>query len=80
MKMRSVARNATILAAMGIILWGCAGTPPSPVAPTVSARPASSAEVLRDHQRRQAIRAREGGYERLYRPRVCRSNVGPCAR
>ncbi|KQR72917.1 hypothetical protein [Rhizobium sp. Leaf341] len=77
MKLRTFARNATILSAIGIVLAGCA-TDPS--APTVQGRPSRSAEILQEHQRKQAIRAREGGYERLYRPRLCRSNTDPCLR
>lgn len=69
--------NAVKLLALAVMLAGCS-TPQS--ASTVFVRPASSSQVLQDHQRKQAIRAREGGYERLYRPRVCRSNVGPCVR
>ena len=69
--------NAVKLLALAVMLAGCS-TPQS--APVVSVRPESSSHALQDHQRKQATRAREGGYERLYRPRVCRSNVGPCLR
>ncbi|MET0358394.1 MAG: hypothetical protein ABW055_03045 [Pararhizobium sp.] len=77
MKTRTFRANTTILLAVGALLCGC--STPQPAA-TVSAGQTRSSQALEDHQRRQAIRAREGGYERLYRPRVCRSNVGPCAR
>lgn len=69
--------NAVKLLVLAVMLAGCSTSRP---VSTVSLRPASSLQALQDHQRKQAIRAREGGYERLYRPRVCRSNVGPCVR
>ncbi|NHT75848.1 hypothetical protein C8J35_10759 [Rhizobium sp. PP-F2F-G38] len=77
MSRRSLAPKAVILLGMATLLWGCSTPQP---ATDVSPRPASSSQALLDHQRKQATRAREGGYERLYRPRVCRSNIGVCPR
>ena len=43
-------------------------------------RPQTSAEQLAAHQRKQAIRARDGGYQRIYRPQPCRLTTDGCSR
>jgi hypothetical protein len=39
-------------------------------------RYSNSEAQLRAHQRKQRLRAEQGGYKRLYRPRDCRQTAG----
>ena len=43
-------------------------------------RPLTSSEQLAAHQRKQAIRARDGGYQRIYRPQPCLLTTDGCIR
>ena len=64
----------TVLAA-GVVLSGCV----SERAPDT--RPGYSSEVspaMREHRRRQAMRAEEGGYRRIYRQKGCRQAMRDC--
>lgn len=64
-----------VVLAAGAALAGCT----TERAPDV--RPGYSADVSparRAHRERQAIRAEEGGYRRLYRPRDCRYGARKC--
>jgi hypothetical protein len=57
-----------------VMLSGC--TTPAPE--RLGDRPQTSAEQLAAHQRKQAIRARDGGYQRIYRPQPCRLTTSGC--
>ncbi|CAK7261329.1 MULTISPECIES: hypothetical protein [unclassified Shinella] len=64
-----------IMLAAGTVLAGCTTEHAADVRPGYSG---AVSPAMRAHQRRQAIRAEEGGYRRLYRPRDCRYGARNC--
>lgn len=71
-------RTKTLLIAVAVIMAGAFGMGGCTTPPTqeTSVQYSSSEAQLRAHQRKQRLRAEEGGYKRLYRPRDCRSAIG----
>lgn len=74
-------RNRALLTAVAVIMAGAFGMAGCTTAlPEETGVQYSSSEAqLRAHQRKQRLRAEEGGYKRLYRPRDCRSATGKCS-
>lgn len=67
---------AVIVLASAFGMAGCTTGPPRDDGVHYS----SSQVQLREHQRKQRLRAEQGGYKRLYRPRDCRRVVnGNCS-
>jgi outer membrane PBP1 activator LpoA protein len=61
--------------AMGLCLSGCTTGTPS------ASRPETQQSVspqVKEHQRKQRLRAAQGNYKRLYRPKGCRLTPGNC--
>jgi hypothetical protein len=56
------------LLAIGVCLSGCAASTPHEY-PEIRQ---SASPALKEHQRKQRLRAIEGNYKRLYRPKDCR--------
>ena len=71
-------RNRALLTAVAVIMAGAFGMAGCTTAPPqeTGVQYSSSEAQLRAHQRKQRLRAEEGGYKRLYRPRDCRSATG----
>nr|WP_298094359.1 hypothetical protein [uncultured Shinella sp.] len=70
-------RKTVFFNVMAVVLasaLGVAGCTTAP-SPDTGAYASSSEARLREHQRKQRLRAEEGGYKRLYRPRDCRQDV-----
>jgi hypothetical protein len=70
-----VPRILLIVLAAGAVLAGCTTERAPDVRPGYSG---SVSPAMRAHQRRQAIRAEEGGYRRLYRQKGCRQAESGC--
>lgn len=71
----AISRILMIVLTAGTVLAGCATERAPDVRPGYSG---SVSPAMREHQRRQAIRAEEGGYRRLYRQKGCRYATRGC--
>ncbi len=71
-------RNRALLAVVAVVMTGAFGMAGCTTAPPqeTGAQYSSSEAQLRAHQRKQRLRAAQGGYKRLYRPSDCRSAIG----
>ncbi|MCJ8052663.1 hypothetical protein GB928_021330 [Shinella curvata] len=73
---RAFLTGVVMVMAGAFVLAGCTTAPPR----ETGVHSSSSEAQLRAHQRKQRLRAEQGGYKRLYRPRDCRSAVaGKCS-
>lgn len=77
MRKKTVFFNVMAVAlASALGMAGCTTAPSS----DTGAYASSSEAKLREHKRKQRLRAEEGGYKRLYRPHDCRQGAkGACS-
>lgn len=74
-------RNRALFTVVAVIMAGAFGLAGCTTAPPrdIGAQYSGSEAQLRAHQRKQRLRAEQGGYKRLYRPSDCRSAIGKCS-
>jgi hypothetical protein len=70
-------RNRALFTVVAVMMAGAFGMAGCTTAPSREAgtQYSSSEAQLRAHQRKQQLRAEQGGYKRLYRPSDCRSAI-----